>query len=232
MSEGFAQAFRMIAGLDRELFEIILLSIRVSFTAVLLALLVALPFGAVLAIGRFPGRRALIVLMNAMMGLPPVVVGLALYLLFSRSGPLGVLEFLYTPTAMIIAQMVLVIPIVTAISRQVIADMHAEYDEMLRTLGASRIQMLGTVLWEARSALMTVALAGLGRALSEVGAVMIVGGNINHVTRVMTTAVALETSRGNLGLALALGLILLVLSLLVNTAVALLRNEGREVAHA
>ncbi len=133
---------------------------------------------------------------------------------------------------MIIAQMVLVIPIVTAISRQVIADMHAEYDEMLRTLGASRIQMLATVLWEARGALLTVALAGLGRALSEVGAVMIVGGNINHVTRVMTTAVALETSRGNLGLALALGLILLVLSLLVNTAVALLRSEWREAAHA
>ncbi len=231
MDNGFLDAFRMLARFDPDLVEIILLSIKVSFSAVAVALLLALPFGALLATWPFPGRRALVVLVNALMGLPPVVVGLGLYLLFSHRGALGVLEFLYTPTAMIVAQTVLVFPIAASLSRQVFVDLHAQYDEMLRSLGANKWQILLTVFWEARRSLLTVALAGMGRALSEVGAVMIVGGNIDHVTRVMTTAIALETSKGSLAFAMALGIVLLALSVIVNAAVSFLRTDNGGAVH-
>jgi tungstate transport system permease protein len=174
------------------------------------------------------------VLLNALMGLPPVVVGLLVYLMLSRSGPLGVLELLYTPTAMIIAQVVLVTPIIAALTRQTIETLDAEYADQLRSLGVSRLASVPTLLWDGRVALLTALLAGFGRAIAEVGAVIIVGGNINHVTRVMTTTIALETSRGNLALALALGAILVALAVMVNAAVSLLgaRAETRGLRHA
>jgi len=234
--QDFAAAFGAAASLilsgDPELMEIVALSLRVSLTAVAVSCLIGLPLGALLAVGRFPGRTALSVLVNALMGLPPVVVGLIVYLALSAAGPLGVLQLLYTPAAMIIAQAILVTPIVAALSEQVIAALHAEYDELLRSMRASRLQVIATLLWDARFALVTAALAGMGRALAEVGAVMIVGGNIAHVTRVMTTAIALETSRGALALALGLGIILLVLSVALNAGVIALRGRAERLAHA
>lgn len=228
----FGLAFDLIFSGDPDLAEIILLSLRVSLSAVFFACLIGLPIGAAAAIYRFPGRPAVVLVMNAMMGLPPVVVGLFLYLLLSNAGPLGVLGLLYTPTAMIIAQAVLVSPIVAALARQVIADLHAEYDEQLRSLHLPGRWVLTTLLWDGRYSLLTVALAGFGRAIAEVGAVIIVGGNINHVTRVMTTAIALETSKGDLGLALALGIILITLALLVNGCVMALRSTAVRSAYA
>jgi tungstate transport system permease protein len=214
----FSAAFRLIATLDPDLAEIVGLSLQVSLTAVGLAALVGLPLGAALALLRFPGRRLLTVAMNALMGMPPVVVGLIVYLLLSRAGPLGVLGLLFTPTAMIVAQFLLVVPIVAALARQVVEDLWSEYGEQLRSLGASPARAIPTLLWDGRFSLVTAVLAGFGRASAEVGAVMIVGGNIDHVTRVMTTAIALETARGDLALALGLGVILLLLSLAINGA--------------
>ncbi len=214
----FSAAFGLIATLDPDLIEIVGLSLRVSLTAVGLAALVGLPLGAALALIRLPGRRLLTVAMNALMGMPPVVVGLIVYLLLSRAGPLGVLGLLFTPTAMIIAQFLLVVPIIAALARQVVEDLWGEYEEQLRSLGASPARAIPTLLWDGRFSLMTAVLAGFGRASAEVGAVMIVGGNIDHVTRVMTTAIALETARGDLALALGLGVILLLLSLAINGA--------------
>ena len=222
----------MIVSGDPVLIQIILLSLRVSLVAVGLACLIGMPLGALLAIARFPGRGALIVLVNALMGLPPVVVGLLVYLLLSSSGPLGMLQLLYTPTAMIVAQTVLVTPIVTALSRQVIEDLHSEYAEQLRSFGVGPAGTVMTLLWDGRYSLLTAALAGFGRAIAEVGAVIIVGGNINHVTRVMTTTIALETSRGNLALALALGLVLIGLAILVNAGVLALRRSAVRAAYA
>jgi tungstate transport system permease protein len=187
--------------------------------------------GAAMAIFRFPGRGALLIFTNAMMGLPPVVVGLAIYMLLSNAGPLGAFSLLYSPTAMVIAQTVLVTPIATALTRQVISDLHVEYDEQLRSLSLGPLDTLGTLLWDARFSLITVALAGFGRAIAEVGAVIIVGGNINHVTRVMTTAIALETSKGDLALALALGLILIGISITVNAALMALKGTARRFAY-
>jgi tungstate transport system permease protein len=226
-SEAFGAAGRMIATLDRDLVEIVALSLRVSLTAVTLAALIGLPLGAALALLRFPGRRALTVAVNALMGLPPVVLGLIVYLLLSRAGPLGVLGLLFTPTAMIIAQVLLVTPIIAALARQVVEDLWAEYEEQLRSLGATPGRAIPTLLWDGRFSLLTTVLAGFGRASAEVGAVMIVGGNIDHVTRVMTTAIALETARGDLALALGLGMILLLLSLAVNGAAFLLGEAAR-----
>ena len=202
--------------------------------AVLISAVIGMPLGAALAVSRFPGRRGVIVLVNALMGLPPVVVGLLVYLMLSRSGPLGVLQLLYTPTAMIIAQVVLVTPIVAALTRQVIEMLAEEYSEQLRSLGVSRLASVPTLLWDARLALVTALLAGFGRAIAEVGAVIIVGGNINHVTRVMTTTIALETSRGNLALALALGAILIGIAVAVNALVSAvsLRAEHEGLTHA
>ena len=228
----FTEAFALILSGDSDLIEIILLSLRVTFSAVLLACAIGLPLGAALAIGRFPGRMAAVTVINALMGLPPVVVGLAVYLLLSRAGPLGVLQLLYTPTAMIIAQTILVTPIIAALTRQVVEDLHGEYDELLRAMGAKRFSVILTLLWDARYSLMTGALAGLGRALGEVGAIIVVGGNINHVTRVMTTTIALETSKGNLALALGLGIILVGLSILVNSLVMGLRSSAARLAYA
>ena len=228
----FSQAFALILSGDADLMEIIALSLRVTIAAVVIACAIGLPLGAALAVGRFPGRGAATVFINALMGLPPVVVGLGVYLLLSSAGPLGVLQLLYTPTAMIIAQTVLVTPLVAALTRQVVEDLHSEYDELLRAMGARRLGVIATLLWDARYSLVTAALAGLGRALAEVGAVIIVGGNINHVTRVMTTTIALETSKGNLSLALGLGIILVSLSILVNGLVMGLRGSAARMAYA
>jgi len=217
----------MIASLDPDLLEIVLLSLRVNFTAVGIALVIGMPVGAAVAVFRFPGRRALVVVMNALMGMPPVVVGLIVYLLLSRAGPLGVLGLLFTPAAMIFAQCLLIAPIVAALTRQTIADLWVEYAEQLRSLGAGAPRILCTLLWDGRFSLSTAALAGFGRASAEVGAVMIVGGNIDHATRVMTTAIALEISKGDLALALGLGVILMSLSLFVNGAAFVVSDVAR-----
>ncbi|WP_171210617.1 MULTISPECIES: ABC transporter permease [unclassified Ruegeria] len=236
--QGFASEFSAAISLilegDSELWAIVLLSLKVSVFAVLISALIGMPVGAALAVARFPGRRVLIIVMNALMGFPPVVVGLLVYLMLSRSGPLGVLELLYTPTAMIIAQVVLVTPIVAALTRQVIEMLAEEYSEQLRSLGVSRLASVPVLLWDARLALITALLAGFGRAIAEVGAVIIVGGNINHVTRVMTTTIALETSKGNLALALALGAILIGIAVAVNAIVSTLslRAEQEGLRHA
>jgi tungstate transport system permease protein len=232
VTAAFGLAFGLILRADPALLQIVWLSLRVSLAAVALACLIGMPLGALLAVARFPGRGAVIVLVNALMGLPPVVAGLVVYLLLSNAGPLGVLQLLYTPTAMIIAQTVLVTPIVAALSRQVIEELDAEYAEQLRSLGVGRLGAVATLLWDGRYSLMTAALAGFGRAIAEVGAVIIVGGNINHVTRVMTTTIALETSKGNLALALALGLILVTLAVLVNAGVLALRRTAVQAAYA
>lgn len=231
-SDAFSAAFSLIAGLDADLIEIVSLSLKVSGIAVFLACLIGMPLGAVLAIGQFPGRLTATIVVNALMGLPPVVVGLVVYMMLSRSGPLGVLGLLYSPSAMVIAQTILVVPIVAALSRQIIDDLHREYDELFRSMRATRLQTMTALLWDARYSLLTAMLAGMGRALAEVGAVMIVGGNIDHVTRVMTTAIALETSRGDLALALGLGIILLTLALIVNGALMALRGSARRLAYA
>ena len=231
-STAFATAIQLIAGFDASLIEIIGLSLRVSLSAVIIGTVIGLPLGAAIAVGRFPGRELLIVVVNAFMGLPPVVVGLIVYLQLSKSGPLGWLQILYTPAAMIIAQMILVTPIVIALTRQFIEDANADYDEALRSLGVRGWAKLVTLITEVRYSLVTVVLAAFGRAIAEVGAVIIVGGNINHVTRVMTTSITLETSKGNLGLALALGVVLMLLALAVNGAAATVRRFAPKVAYA
>jgi tungstate transport system permease protein len=209
---------------ESQLAGIVILSLRVSLSAVSLAALLGLPLGALLAVGRFPGRQTLIIVINGFMGLPPVVVGLLVYLLLSRAGPLGTFGLLFTPTAMIVAQTLLITPIIAALARQIIADAWAETHEQLRSLGAAPWRAALTLLWDTRFSLFTALLAGFGRAAAEVGAVMIVGGNIDGVTRVMTTTIALETSKGDLPLALALGLVLITLVLALNTAAHLMRQ--------
>ena len=218
-SNAFRTALQLLVEMDPGLFEIVLLSLRVSLSAVILAAVFALPLGAFVALTQFPGRRSVVILMNAMMSLPPVVVGLVIYLLLSRTGPLGVTGLLFTPTAMIIAQCMLVFPIIAALTRQTVFDLHEEYDEYLRSVGANTWQKIATLLWDGRARLSTAILAGFGRAIAEVGAVIIVGGNILHSTRVMTTTIALETSKGDLGMALGLGIILVLIAVAVNTAV-------------
>lgn len=232
ISEALSLAIGLVLSSDADLREIVLLSLRVSVSATLIACLIGLPVGALLAVSRFPGRGAVIIVVNALMGLPPVVVGLLVYIHFSRSGPLGFLGLLYTPTAMIVAQAILITPIVAALSRQVLEDLHAEYAEQFRSFCLNRRQTVQALIWDARYALLTVGLAGFGRAVAEVGAVIIVGGNIDHLTRVMTTAIALETSKGDLPLALALGIILLVLALGVNAGVQMLRQTAARSAYA
>src|SRR3977135_2211825 len=219
-----AEGLRRIFQLDAELWSIVLLSLEVSLSAVLLASVLGLPLGAVVAVKRFPGRKAVIVVLNALMGLPPVVVGLLVYLLLSRAGPLGALGILFTPSAMVFAQSILILPIVAALSRQAIEDAWCEYEEQLRSLGADRMNAALTLLWDTRFSLLTTILAGFGRAAAEVGAVMIVGGNIDGVTRVMTTTIALETSKGDLPLALGLGMILIAIVIAVNAAAYLTRE--------
>lgn len=216
MPDAFAAAFNLLTSGDPELLRIVLLSLRVTLSALAIAALIGLPLGAFLAIARFPGRGVLVVILNALMGLPPVVAGLLIFLLLSRSGPLGALGMLFTPGAMIIAQTVLILPIIVSLTRQVIEDLWVDYQEQLRSLGSSRLRAVPTLLWDGRYSLVTALLAGFGRASAEVGAVMIVGGNIAGFTRVMTTAIALETSKGDLALALALGMILMTLTLALN----------------
>ncbi|WP_089899775.1 ABC transporter permease [Loktanella fryxellensis] len=201
---------------DPELRQIIGLSLRVTLTAVAIACMIGLPLGAALALARFPGRGALVVLFNALMGLPPVVAGLMVYLLLSRSGPMGGLGLLFTPTAMVVAQTLLILPIVVSLTRSVTEDLWLEYHEQLRSLGAGRLRAVPTLLWDGRVSLLTGVLAGFGRASAEVGAVLIVGGNIAGHTRTMTTAITLETARGQLGLAVALGIILMAMTLTLN----------------
>jgi tungstate transport system permease protein len=220
-------AGRLIAALDPKLVEIVWLSLTVSLTAVALATLLALPLGAAIAVAKFPGRRALIVLLNALMGLPPVVVGLLVYLLLSRAGPLGPLGILFTPTAMVIAQTILILPIIAALARQAVEDAWREYQEQLRSLGAGGFGAALTLVWDIRFSLLTAVLAGLGRAAAEVGAVMIVGGNIDGVTRVMTTTIALETSKGDLPLALGLGIVLVAIILLLNAGAYTLKEVAQ-----
>jgi tungstate transport system permease protein len=229
-SDALAAAVELILTFDGDLQEIILLSLRVSLSAVLLGALIGLPFGAWLAHTRCRLRPVLVMLTSAMMGLPPVVVGLVVYLLLSNAGVLGPLQLLYTPTAMIIAQSILVTPILTALTRETLSNLDAQYADQLALLGVTGARRLRTLLWEGRHGLLTALLAGFGRAIAEVGAVIIVGGNINHVTRVMTTTIALETSKGNLALALGLGIVLVLMTLLVNAAVlslgSYLRRQG------
>ena len=220
-------AASMMVALDPTLLEIVWLSLKVSLSAVLIASALALPLGAAIAVARFPGRQGVIVLLNALMGLPPVVVGLAVYLLLSRSGPLGALGILFTPPAMVIAQTILILPIIAALARQAVEDAWREYQEQLRSLGAKGWGAAATLVWDIRFSLLTAILAGLGRAAAEVGAVMIVGGNIDGVTRVMTTAIALETSKGDLPLALALGVVLVTLVLLLNAAAYTLKEAAQ-----
>jgi tungstate transport system permease protein len=225
--EAIRAAVGLIASGDATLGEIVLLSLSVSLSAVALATLLGLPLGAALAVGRFPGRRAIIVLLNSLMGLPPVVVGLVVYLILSRAGPLGDLGLLFTPGAMVIAQTLLILPIIAALCRQSVEDAWREYEEQLRSLGAKGAGAALTVLWDIRFSLLTAVLAGLGRASAEVGAVMIVGGNIDGVTRVMTTTIALETSKGDLPLALGLGIVLIAIILALNAAAYLVKEAAQ-----
>jgi len=225
--QGLVQAARLVAGLDSNLLEIVGLSLQVSLGATIVASVIGLPLGAWLAVNRFRARRVVIAILNALMGLPPVVVGLFVYVLFSRSGPLGVLGLLFTPTAMVIAQVIIITPIVTSIAHQALRDLWADYHDLLISLNTSRGQRITALLWDGRRALMTASLAGFGRAIGEVGAIMIVGGNIDHVTRVLTTAIALETGKGEFGLALALGFVLIALAITVNLCVHFLSRTER-----
>jgi len=227
ISQSVALALRMLAHLDPQLTQIVALSLTVSLSSTLCSALIGLPLGATVAIARFPGRHVLIVALNAAMGLPPVVVGLAVYLLLSRAGPLGEFGLLFTPPAMVIAQTILIVPIVAALTRQIVEDVWTEYREQLQSLHSTWWQSTLTLLWDARWSLLTVLLAGFGRAAAEVGAVIIVGGNIDGVTRVMTTAIALETSKGDLALALGLGIVLITLVMALNVGAHVTRGWAR-----
>ncbi len=227
ISDAFLLSLQMMAQLDAELLRIIGLSLRVSLTAVIIGSIIGLPLGALLALTRFPGRNACIVLLNACMGLPPVVVGLIVYLILSRSGPLGAFGWLFTPAGMVMAQVVLITPIVAALSRQTVADLWVEYEEQLRSLGLTPMKAIATLLWDGRYSLSTAVFAGFGRAIAEVGAIIIVGGNINGFTRTMTTAISLETSRGDLALAMALGIVLLAIAISINAAATAAGNAAR-----
>ena len=227
---GEATALELVWNADPRLLSIVALSISVSLSAVFFAALFGLPLGAVIALTRFPGREASIVVLNALMGLPPVVVGLAIYLLLSRSGPLGSWGILFTPTAMVIAQAVLVMPIVAALARQTIEDLWVEYRDELAAMNVGPFGRVATLIWDARFSLVTALLAGFGRAAAEVGAVIIVGGNIEGFTRTMTTAIALETSKGDLPLAIGLGLVLIAIVIAVNALAWGVRRAGERYA--
>jgi tungstate transport system permease protein len=222
-------ALHLVLTADPALFAIVRLSLAVTLSAVLCATLIGIPAGALMALTRFPSRTALIVVLNAMMGLPPVVVGLAVYLALSRSGPLGSLGILFTPQAMVVAQTILVTPIIAALTRQTIEDLWAEYRDELNAMNIGPLARAATLVWEARYSLVTAMLAGFGRAAAEVGAVIIVGGNIDGFTRTMTTAIALETSKGNLSFAVGLGIVLLALILAVNAAAWIVRRAGERL---
>lgn len=228
----FFTAIELIVALDSDLLEIVSLSLQVSLTAVFISAIISIPLGALLATYRFYGRAIILGILNACMGLPPVVVGLALYLLLSHSGPLGDLHLLFTSTAMVIAQCVLITPIICSLSQQTIEDLHYFHAEQFKALGTPTHLTLLPLLWDSRTNLLTAILAGFGRASAEVGAVLIVGGNINHLTRVMTTTIALETSKGNLEMAMALGIVLLIISFLITTTMLLLRRTQQRPQRA
>lgn len=227
---GDASALQLVLAGDPELFAIVRLSLMVSLSAVLLAALIGVPFGAFLALIRFPAREAVIVVLNAMMGLPPVVVGLAIYLLLSRSGPLGEFGLLFTPQAMVIAQTVLVAPIIAALTRQTVEDLWVEYRDELAAMNVGPLGRIATLIWDARFSLVTALLAGFGRAAAEVGAIIIVGGNIKDFTRTMTTAIALETSKGDLPLAIGLGIVLICIVIVINMLAWGARRAGERYA--
>ncbi|WP_306115491.1 MULTISPECIES: ABC transporter permease [unclassified Roseovarius] len=226
--DGIAQAFWLIVTLDADLVEITLRSLQVTLTALVIACLIALPLAAILSVRRFPFRRITIAVLNALMGLPPVVVGLIVYVFLSRAGPFGVLGLLFTPTAMIIAQVIIIVPLIASIAHQSLRDLWAEYHDLLISMNTTQGQRIKTLLWDSRRALLTAALAGFGRGIGEVGAIMIVGGNIDHATRVLTTAIALETGKGNFSLALGLGFVLIALAIAVNLAIHWLSHTERE----
>ena len=228
ITQGLLAALRLIVAFDAELWEISLRSLQVSLTAVIIASVVAMPFGAFLAVQRFKYRRLVISIMNALMGLPPVVVGLIFYILLSRSGPFGAFGLLFTPWAMIIVQIVIITPIIASISHQAMRELWAEYHDLLISLNASKWQRIKTLIWDGKRNLLTAGLAGFGRAIGEVGAIMIVGGNIEHATRVLTTAIALETGKGDFALALGLGFVLIGLALFVNISIHWLSRTERE----
>jgi len=225
--DGILRAFWLVASLDRDLVEITLRSLQVTLSALVLACLIALPLAAVLVVRRFRLRRATIAVLNALMGLPPVVVGLIVYVLLSRSGPFGVFGLLFTPAAMIIAQVVIIVPLIASIAHQSLRELWSDYHDLLISLNATPFQRITTLLWDGRRALLTAALAGFGRAIGEVGAIMVVGGNIDHATRVLTTAIALETGRGDFSLALGLGFVLIALAVAVNLCIHWLGQTER-----
>ncbi len=225
------RSLNLILDLDSDLTEIILLSLRVSLLALFFSCFIFIPLSAIFAVRNFFSKNFLILIFNSLMGLPPVLVGLILYIFFSASGPLGFFEILYTPTIMIIAQIILISPIIFSLSYQVLRNIFLEYDELLNFLGANSSQKIYTIIWDSRYSLLTCILAGLGRAMSEVGAIIIVGGNIAHLTRVMTTTIALETSKGNLELAIALGLILIIISILINLFAFILKNLSKRYSY-
>ena len=226
--EGLSQAFWLVVSLDADLAEITLRSLRVTLTALVVACLIALPLASLLVVRRFRFRRTTIAVLNALMGLPPVVVGLIVYVLLSRSGPFGVFGLLFTPTAMIIAQVVIIVPLIASIAHQSLRELWSDYHDLLISLNTTQNQRVQALLWDGRRALLTAALAGFGRAIGEVGAIMIVGGNIDNVTRVLTTAIALETGKGDFALALALGFVLIGMAVAVNMAIHWLTRTERE----
>jgi tungstate transport system permease protein len=228
IAQGLLAALHLIVTFDAELWEISLRSLQVSLTALFIASVIAMPFGTFLAVQRFKYRRLVISIINALMGLPPVVVGLIIYILLSRSGPFGVFGLLFTPWAMIIAQVVIITPIIASISHQAMRELWAEYHDLLISLNTSKWQRIKTLIWDGRRNLLTAGLAGFGRAIGEVGAIMIVGGNIDQATRVLTTAIALETGKGDFALALGLGFVLIGLALFVNIAIHWLSRTERE----
>lgn len=225
---GIWQAWVLVASADADLIEISLRSLQVTLTALVLASCLAFPLAALLTVRRFRSRRLVIAVLNALMGLPPVVVGLLVYVLLSRAGPFGVLGLLFTPTAMIIAQVIIIVPLIASVAHQSLRDLWHDYHDLLISLNVTQWQKMRTLLWDARRALLTAALAGFGRAMGEVGAIMIVGGNIDHATRVLTTAIALETGRGDFALALALGFVLIAMTVLINLAIHWLGRTERE----
>ena len=228
--DGIVQAFTLICTFDSDLIEISLRSLQVTLSALAISCIIALPLAAVLTIRRFKFRRFVIALLNALMGLPPVVVGLLVYIVLSRSGPFGVLDLLYTTTAMIIAQTIIITPLITSIAHQSLRELWSEYHDLLISMNTTHGQRIKTLLWDARRALLTASLAGFGRAIGEVGAIMIVGGNIDNATRVLTTAIALETSKGDFALALALGFVLILITIALNIGTHWLsktESEGR-----
>ncbi|PYG30985.1 ABC transporter permease [Pelagimonas varians] len=226
--DGMSRAFWLVVTLDAELVEIALRSLQVTLIALVVASAIALPMAALLTVRRFKARRTVIAVLNALMGLPPVVVGLVVYVLLSRSGPFGVLGLLFTPTAMVIAQVIIIVPLIASIAHQSLRDLWAEYHDLLISMNVTQFQKISTLLWDARRALLTASLAGFGRAIGEVGAIMIVGGNIDHSTRVLTTAIALETGKGDFALALGLGFVLIALAIVVNLAIHWLGRTERE----